>query len=76
MSVSSESHNPLCNPLNQSQRVWGCVNLTRVNMNIVNLPEEVLVLILEYLSIRDKLNLQTACETFHQILKNNKKLIR
>ena len=61
--------------LKQSQCVWGCANLTRVNMNIVNLPEEVLVLILEYLSTRDKLNLQT-CETFHQILKNDKKLIR
>jgi len=45
-------------------------------MNIVNLPEEVLVLILEYLSTRDQLNLQAAYESFHQILKNNKKLIR
>jgi len=43
--------------LKRSHRVWGCVNLTRVNMGIVNLPEEVLVLILEYLSKRDKLTL-------------------
>jgi len=41
-------------------------------MNIVKLPEEVLVLILEYLSTRDKRNLQT-CETFHHTLKNNKR---
>jgi hypothetical protein len=32
-----------------------------------------LVLILEYLITRNKLNLQTTCETFHQILKNKKK---
>jgi hypothetical protein len=52
-----------------------CVHLTRVNMKIVNLPEEVLVLILEYLNTRDQLNLQAAHESFHRILENNK-LIR
>jgi hypothetical protein len=67
MPASSESHNPLCNTLKPSQRVWECVNLTRVNMNF----PEVLVLILEYLSTRVKLDLQT-CETFNKILKNNK----
>ena len=35
-----------------------------------------LVVILEYLSTRDKLNLQTTCETFRQILKKNKKTNR
>ncbi|GFG40517.1 hypothetical protein Cfor_07581 [Coptotermes formosanus] len=45
-------------------------------MNVVNLPEEVLVLIFEYLSGGDKLNLDRTCKTFHRILYNNKRLTR
>jgi hypothetical protein len=45
-------------------------------MNVVTLPEEVLVLIFEYLGGGDKLNLQRTCKTFDSILNNNKKLTR
>lgn len=47
-----------------------------MGMNVLNLPEEVLVLIFEYLSEGDKLNLPTTCKTFDRILSNNKRLTR
>jgi hypothetical protein len=50
-------------------------NLLLLKMNLLHLPYELLIIIFEYVSGEDKVNLSATCRKLNEILKD-KKLIR